>query len=326
MGRGGEQRMVPGAEPRSYYGEPVLNGPVWKVPDVPAYLFLGGVAAGSSLLAAGADRSGRAVLGRRTKIAAVAAIGGSAVALVHDLGRPARFLNMLRTFKPTSPMSMGSWILALYGPVAGAAAASAVTGVAPRAGRAATAGAAALAPALATYTAVLLADTAIPAWHDAHPDLPFVFAGSGATAASGLAILLVPRDCEPARRLAAIGWLVEAAALERMERRLGPIARSYEAGRAGRWMRAAKVLAPIGVLAAQIGRRHRAVTAAGGLALLAASLCTRFGVFEAGRASAADPVQTVGPQRARLDAATRSEPDALASHPAPAVHDPGESG
>lgn len=316
MGRGGEQRMVPRAEPRSYYGEPVLNGPVWKVPDVPAYLFLGGVAAGSSLLAAGADLTGRAVLGRRTKVAGLAAIGGSAVALVHDLGRPSRFLNMLRTFKPTSPMSMGSWILAAYGPVAGAAAASSVTGLAPRAGRAATAGAAALAPALATYTAVLLADTAVPAWHEAHRELPFVFAGSAAAAASGLAVLLAPGEAEPARRLAAVAWLVEAVAVERMGRRLGPLARSYGSARAGRWMRAGKVLAPVGVAAVQAGRRRRGVGAAGGVALLAASLCTRFGVFEAGRASAADPAQTVGPQRARLPG-----PDAPATHPGPQVHD-----
>lgn len=303
MGRGGEQRMVPRAEPRSYYGEPVLNGPVWKVPDVPAYLFLGGLAAGSSLLAAGADRTGRAVLGRRTKVAALAAIGGSAVALVHDLGRPERFLNMLRTFKPTSPMSMGSWVLAAYGPAAGLAAASSVTGRAPRTGAAATAGAAALAPVLATYTAVLLADTAVPAWHEAHRELPFVFAGSGAAAAGGLAGVLAPVEAEPARRLAAIGWMVEAVALERLVRRLGPIGGSYEDGPAGRWLRAAKVLAPAGVVATQLGRQHRGVGAAGGAALLAASLCTRFGVFEAGRASAADPAQTVGPQRERIGSA-----------------------
>ncbi|HEX4901484.1 MAG TPA: NrfD/PsrC family molybdoenzyme membrane anchor subunit [Acidimicrobiales bacterium] len=302
MGRGGEQRMVPRAEPRSYYGEPVLNGPVWKVPDVPAYLFLGGLAAGSSLLAAGADLTGRQVLSQRTKLAALAAISGSTIALVHDLGRPARFLNMLRTFKPTSPMSMGSWVLAAYGPAAGAAAASSVTGIAPRCGVAATAGAAALSPVLATYTAVLLANTAVPAWHEAHRELPYVFAGSGAAAAGGLAALLAPGEAGPARRLAAMGWAVEAAAVWRMERRLGSLATSYEQGRAGRWMRAGEVLAPAGVLATVLGRRRPALRVGGGAALMAASLCTRFGVFEAGRASAADPAQTVGPQRERLSA------------------------
>ncbi len=44
----------------------------------------------------------------------------SFVALVHDLGKPSRFVNMLRVAKPTSPMSVGTWILSVYGPVAGA--------------------------------------------------------------------------------------------------------------------------------------------------------------------------------------------------------------
>ena len=51
--------MVPRAEPErydSYYGRPVIKAPVWKTPDVPLYLFLGGLAGGSSLLAEGAAR------------------------------------------------------------------------------------------------------------------------------------------------------------------------------------------------------------------------------------------------------------------------------
>ena len=90
---------------------------------------------------------------------------------------------MLRVFKVTSPMSAGSWLLAGDGPVAGAAAASAVTGRLPRAGAAATAAAGVLGPAIATYTAALLANTAVPAWHDGHREMPYLFAGSAASAA-----------------------------------------------------------------------------------------------------------------------------------------------
>ncbi|WTI72054.1 polysulfide reductase NrfD [Streptomyces sp. NBC_00728] len=62
------------------------------------------------------------------KVSSLTAVSLSAAALIHDLGRPGRFANMLRVFKPTSPMSMGSWLLSAYGPAAGAAALSAVTG------------------------------------------------------------------------------------------------------------------------------------------------------------------------------------------------------
>lgn len=297
----GEQSMVPDADFGSYYGRPILNGPVWKSPDIPGYLFLGGLAGGSSLLAAGAQRTGRPGLERGTKLGAVTAAALSGAALVHDLGRPARFANMLRTFKPTSPMSMGSWLLAAYGPATGVAALSHLTGRAPRVGAAATAAAAAMAPGIAAYTAALLSDTAVPAWHDAHREMPLVFVGSAAAAAGGLGLLTAPLDeSAPARRLATLGWLTEAASAARMERRLGMVAEPYQQGRSGRFMKTGKVLAALGVVGATLGRRHRAVTAVSGATLLAASACTRFGVFEAGIASADDPRYTVVPQRNRL--------------------------
>ena len=132
--------MVPPAEFASYYGRPILNAPVWRSPDIPGYLFLGGLAGGSSLLAAGAQLTGRPALARASKAAAAGAVCLGLAGLVHDLGRPARLVNMLRVFKVTSPMSVGSWILSGYVPAAGAAAACALTGRLPRAGAAATAG------------------------------------------------------------------------------------------------------------------------------------------------------------------------------------------
>src|SRR5947209_5347871 len=139
----GEQPMVPDAEFTSYYGLPVLNGPVWHSPDIPGYFFLGGLAGASSVLAAGAQLTGRTKLGTRLKVASTVGAAFSAVALVHDLGKPSRFYNMLRVFKPTSPMSVGSWLLAAFGPASGVASITAVTGWFPRVGAAATVGAAA---------------------------------------------------------------------------------------------------------------------------------------------------------------------------------------
>ena len=122
--------------------------------------------------------------------------------LIADLGRPERFHHMLRVAKPSSPMSMGTWMLSAYGPGAG------VAGVAElmpaglrktwlgrfvvRLARPAGLWAAATAPGVASYTAVLLSQTAVPAWREAHPYLPFVFTGSAAASGGGLGMLLAP--------------------------------------------------------------------------------------------------------------------------------------
>lgn len=298
-----EQAMVPPAEFRaSYYGRPIVKKPVWKW-DIPAYFFTGGVMSGSSLLAAGADLTGNRQLRRAARLAAAANLGVSTYFLVHDLGRPDRFLNMLRVVKPTSPMSMGTWLLAAYGPQAGLAAASEVTGRLPGLGRVAGLAAGVLAPTVATYTAVLAADTAVPSWHDAFRHLPFVFAGSAGAAAGGLAMVLVgPPAAGPARRLAAIGAALDLSAARRMARDIGLSAEPYEQGTAGRLNRWAQALTAGGAVAAAVlGRRSRAAAVAAGAALLAGSACTRFAVFHAGVQSAADPRYTVVPQRARTE-------------------------
>ncbi len=90
--------------------------PVWKARDIAGYLFLGGLAGASSLLAAGAELSGRPGLARASKVASTVAVALAGAALVHDLGRPDRFVNMLRVMKPSSPMSVGSWLLVAYSP------------------------------------------------------------------------------------------------------------------------------------------------------------------------------------------------------------------
>ena len=303
---GSDEQMVPDAQFSSYYGQPVLKETVWG-PDVPRYLFLGGLAGASSALAAGAQLSGHQELARAAKTGAAGAISLSMAALVHDLGRPARFVNMLRVIKVTSPMSVGSWLLSAYTPLALTAAISAVTAKVPRTGLAATSAAAVLGPAVAAYTSVLLADTAAPAWHDAYRELPYLFTGSAATAAGGLGLLAVtPGRAGPAARLAALGAAAELTAERLIDRRIGPAAQAYRTGKPGALMRAGQILAVSGTAGALIGRRNRLVSALSGVALVAGSAVTRFGVFEAGRASARDPHYTIGPQRERISA--RAEP------------------
>jgi formate-dependent nitrite reductase membrane component NrfD len=302
--------MVPDAEFTSYYGRPVIKEPVWEPVDVPSYLFFGGLAGASSVLAAGSQLSGHRELARVAKVTALGAISLSAVALIHDLGRPSRFVNMLRVFKPSSPMSMGSWLLAGYGPVAAAAAVSEMTGILPAAGTAATLGAGLLGPAIATYTAALICDTAVPAWHQGYREMPYLFAGSASGAAGGLGLLAVrPADASPARKLAVVGAVTELVAKQLLIRRLAAtpglesshgLAEPYEQGRAGAVLRAAEILTVAGLAGAVLGRRRRAVSALVGVSLLAASALTRYGVFEAGLASARDPKYTIVPQRRRI--------------------------
>jgi hypothetical protein len=285
---------------------------VWR-PDIPAYLFTGGLAAGCALLGAGADLTGRPVTRRAARVTALGALAASTYFLINDLGRPARFHHMLRVAKPTSPMSMGTWILAAFGPAAGLAAVAEAVPWLPRrslparllppAGRVAGLSAAALAPALATYTGVLLADTAVPSWHEAYPELPFVFAGSALASAAGVGLLAgPPGETGPARRLAVAGAAIELAGAHSVETRLGLLSEPYRTGRAGRLLRAGRALTAAGLAGAVLGRRSRLVSALSGAALLAAAVATRFGIFFGGVASAKDPRYTVEPQRARLAA------------------------
>ncbi len=294
--------MVPDVEVRTYYDKPILKPPVWKW-FIPAYFFTGGVAAGSAMLALGARLTGNKLLARQSRLVTQACLGLSTAFLVKDLGRPARALNMLRVLKPTSPMSVGSWLLGAFGSAAAAGAASDLLGILPRAGALADAAAGALGPAVATYTGVLIADTAVPAWHEARRELPFVFAGSAAASAGGIAVALAPpATAGPARRVLVAGAALELAAMEALHRRIGrELAETYETGLAGRLATASKALTASGAVIALLGgRRRRPLAVVGGLAVAAGSALQRFAIFEAGKAAARDPKYVVGPQRRDL--------------------------
>jgi formate-dependent nitrite reductase membrane component NrfD len=164
--------------------------------------------------------------------------------------------------------------------------------------------AAVLAPAMATYTAVLIADTAVPAWHDARHQLPFVF-GAGAAAGSGaLAVILVP-DADAARHLAVGAAVVELVAAEVLERALGEVGEAYHRGPAPRLKQLSFAATATGAaVLAPAGRRHRVPQLVGALLVLVGAAAQRFAVFHAGIESAVDPTFTVGPQRRRLSPKT----------------------
>jgi Polysulphide reductase, NrfD len=276
----------------SYYGRPILKQPTWTW-EVPCYFFCGGMAGAAAPFALACELRGDEALARRAWLVALAGVAASPPLLVSDLGRPERFHHMLRVLKPTSPMSIGSWVLGASSTAIALATARSVLGWFPRLGRAAGA-TAVLGPALSTYAAVLVADTAVPVWHEARRELPWVFA-AGAAMSAGSAVALAGGGA-PARRLALAGAAGELAATTTMERRLGALGEPYRQGAAGRFGRAAKALTGAGAaIMALTGRRRT-----GGALMLAGAMATRWSVYKAGFQSAADPKYVVGPQRARL--------------------------
>jgi formate-dependent nitrite reductase membrane component NrfD len=318
-----EAAMVPEAEFTSYYGRQIIKTPTWKNPEVPIYFFLGGAAGTSSVIAALAEFTGRPKLARNAEYAAGVGALASVVLLIDDLGRPERFLHMLRVFKPTSPLSVGSYILSPFSALASAAAAfrlrdlkpvvglatkvvpflPAVAGAFPALRKVSAVGAAAFGGPMATYTAVLIANTAVPSWHAPHDELPFVFAGSAMAAGGGITMALTPVDeAGPSRKVALTGVAIELAAIQRVEHGHGLVSEPYHLGKAGQLLRAAKAATLSGAGITALLGRTRPGSVVGGVLLAAGSLLTRMGVFEAGMQSAKDPKYTVVPQRERLEA------------------------
>ncbi|HZO62870.1 MAG TPA: NrfD/PsrC family molybdoenzyme membrane anchor subunit [Gaiellaceae bacterium] len=289
----------------SYYGRPILKEPVWKW-MIPAYLYAGGLGGASGTLSAVALATGHERLGKVSSYVGAAADAVSPLLLVADLGRPERFLNMFRVFKVTSPMSVGSWLLAAGATASGVGAALELLGRLRPLRIAAHAAAAVLGPAQSTYTAALVADTAIPVWHEARRELPFVFAASSAaTAGAAAAALVPPAEAGPARRLAVWGSVARVAGSAVMQARLGLSGEVYRRGAAGALSVAANACTAAGAaLLGRRGRESRAAAALGGALVLGGELASRWAIFRAGFQSARDPKYTVVPQRERL---TRSD-------------------
>jgi formate-dependent nitrite reductase membrane component NrfD len=295
------------SEARSYYGRPVLKEPVWKQ-EIPWYLFTGGLGGASAVLSTAARITGNERLARRSIYIGAASDAVSPLLLIADLGRPERFLNMLRVFKVTSPMSVGSWILAVSSSASSLSAFLHAIGRFHRIGDSARAVAAGSGAPLAVYTGTLLSDTAIPVWHEARHELPFLFGSSAiASAGAAAAIAVPPAEAAPARRLAIGGALVENALMVMMVRRLGMIGEPYKQDEAGRYAKLAKACTLGGAgLLALAGRRSRLASIAGGALVLAGEAALRWSVFKAGFQSARDPKYTVLPQRERV--ASRAAP------------------
>ncbi len=274
-----------------YYGKPIVAAHVWK-DYIGWYFFTGGLAGASSTIAAVADLAGRPRLARHARRAAMVGLLPSPVLLIADLGRPARFANMLRVLKPSSPMSVGSWLLAAYSPFAVGAAATDLLGVAPRVRRASTVVAGLIGPGIATYTGVLVADTATPVWHEARRELPMLFAASAAASAGAVTTVFASISGRPessAVRIGAAAAIAEVAMSTVMRKRLGDLDTYRSDSRARALDRASRTLSIAGAIVLTVGRRQRLTSVLGATAVAAGSVCERLAVLRAGTASANDP-------------------------------------
>jgi formate-dependent nitrite reductase membrane component NrfD len=257
----------------TYRDAPLLKPPVWTW-EVPVYFFVGGAAGAAAVIAAVAQFSGPglATLARDAKWIAVIGALISPLLLISDLGRPARFLNMLRVFKLQSPMSVGVWTLVVFSNAA-------VLALLPLGllADAATIVAAATGAVLATYTGVLIGATAIPVWARNVDILPIHFGASGLAAAVSILELLGHRTAA----MNALGILAAAVEL------LVIFALARRGSSSGAMMHGAEVLSgPMALVLRLAAIPLPGLRIAAAVVTLTGSLLTRLAWIEAGKRSA----------------------------------------
>jgi len=281
-----------------YYGRPIVKPPEWT-DLIPTYFFTGGLAGTAASVAFIERVAKNDDLARVMLLGAAGSSAVSAYCLIADLKRPERFLNMLRVAKITSPMSVGVYIFSAFGGATFIATACELTGVLRPIGRIFEAIAALLGPAMSVYTAVLISDTAIPAWHYARTSLPRLFAATSALSAGGFGMLAAPAaSAGTARRLAMMGGIGALLALERVHLELGPRQQqAYERGQAHTLSKAARALTIAGTAGAVFAKRNTAVAKIAGALLMAGGLAERFAIYRAGCNSAKDPGFVIDAQR-----------------------------
>lgn len=274
----------------SYHGFPLLKKPVWTW-EVPAYFFVGGAAGAAALVGAVARRTGgNDALVRDARWIAAAGGALSPALLVSDLGRPERFLNMLRVFKIRSPMSVGAWTLVAF---SNAAAAAAFADLAHRAtggrlpvrtiGDASELLAAATGMILSTYTGVLLGATAIPVWSSNARILPLHFGASGMGAAVSL-LELAGHRTRALNRIGIGAAAAETALAAYLESRDNPAMTPMRGGAAGHAARTAALLSgPLPLALRLLAGSSPTARRIAAISTIAGSLLTRVTWMRAGK-------------------------------------------
>jgi formate-dependent nitrite reductase membrane component NrfD len=271
----------------------MMKAPVWTW-EVPLYFWTGGVASGSAFVAFACDLAGDHRSARIARLVSLGALVASPPLLVMDLGRPARFLNMLRIVKTRSPMSMGAWALTVFGNLLAGAVAADLLGR-EKTARTLGGATAVVGGYLGSYTGVLLASTAVPLWARSRTFLgPIFVCTATATGAAATRLVLVASGTEPGHPTRIALSQVQAGAISAElalsminERRLGSHAEPLHRSGKMRW---AKRLVHAGLalqaLRARAGRSEAGHAAS--VLYLLAGLLFRYAWVEAGPVSARD--------------------------------------
>jgi hypothetical protein len=301
----------PDRDDPTYYDVPMLKEPVWGW-AVPLYYYVGGLTGGSLVLGAAAlmTRSTECrTLIRRCHTIGFAGCVLSGALLVYDLGKPSRFLNMLRVFRPTSPMNMGAWILSGTGATAtGALLFGGRGGWLKIPGDLLGLAAGVFGAGLATYTGVLVANSAIPIWQESRKALPVLF-GSSALASVGCSFDIFTEN--PAERritnvignVGRVGEVVAGTLMEHHASAVPRVGRPFRHGLSGAMWRTAELLTAASLLVSMAPNRTRGARIAAGLLGTAGSLLLRCTVAHLGTVSARDSRASFHQQRAGRGAA-----------------------
>ena len=288
----------------TYYGRPVIKKSVWSW-TIPAYYYVGGLSGGSAVLGAAATllapRRMRN-LAVQSRWIATAGAGVSSALLIHDLGRPGRFLYMLRVFRPTSPMSVGSWILVAFSSAAGLSALGTLRPWLRGIGDLAAVTSGVFGLGLCGYTGVLVGNTVVPVWQRSHRVLPLLFMASAAASAASLLQLfqLNPAERRAVRLLGVTGQVADilvAKSIERGAPEGDAVNAPLSQGFSGFLWKTGGILTAGSLLCSLIPSRSRALRRCAGVLGTAGALCLRFGIHYAGQRSAMDPRATFQQQR-----------------------------
>ncbi len=277
---------------------PVVQGPVMKAPvwtwEVPLYFWLGGVAAGGSFIGLACDLAGDERSARVARRVALGALVPSPPLLIMDLGRPERFYNMLRVFKPRSPMNTGAWALSAFGGLAAAAVGADLLDR-PRTAKVVGGANAVVGGYLGSYAGVLLAATAVPVWSRSRLFLGPIFVSTGTLSGAAVTRLLLSaggmKADHPTRE--ALGRVETGAMAAELllsavnEHHLGRLGSVLEQGRPGRLFKIAKWTAR-GSLMLRLERRRPWTQHVSSVGFLAAAVCFRYAWVGAGPLSATD--------------------------------------
>lgn len=295
----------------SYHGNPVLKPPTWTW-QVPLYFFVGGVAGISAVIALVAHIFGNAGLLRAGLWMGFAGGVISAPLLIADLGKPSRFLNMLRVFKLRSAMSVGAWTLSGFSAAVGLAVVCHELILAGYGNNfwlvlewAAEVSAALTGLILASYTSVLLGVTAIPVWSENRRLIPAVFLAGGLGSAAALMELLgflLPVT----QFIGIVASGVETFIAIIIELRGRYVDRPLREGAVGWLTRAGSALAGPTSLLLRIFWGHSSVARyAAAICFVIGALISRYAWIAAGRVSSRDPQALFRIQRPAPNAAAQ---------------------